>query len=55
MRQMRVLEVAELSLLLLLYKVPTDRSSYRVYVWRKLKHMKARLLHEFSVGTAEDA
>ena len=43
---MRVLEVTELSLLLLLYKVPTDRSSYRVYVWRKLKHMKARLLHD---------
>nr|HET6902414.1 Chromate resistance protein ChrB [Ktedonobacteraceae bacterium] len=46
MGEMRVLEVAELSLLLLLYKVPTERSSYRVYVWRKLKHMKARLLHD---------
>ena len=46
MESVRVLEVTELSLLLLLYKVPTDRSSYRVYVWRKLRHMKACLLHD---------
>ena len=35
-----------MSLLLLLYKVPTDRSSHRVYVWRKLKQLQARLLHD---------
>ena len=35
-----------MSLLLLLYKVPTDRSSHRVYVWRKLKHLQAHLLHD---------
>lgn len=41
-----VLEVVEMSLLLLLYKVPRDRSTHRVYVWRKLKLLNAHLLHD---------
>jgi hypothetical protein len=32
--------------LLFLYKVPHEPSSYRVYVWRKLKRFGAVLLHD---------
>jgi len=34
------------SWLLFLYKVPHEPSSYRVYVWRKLKRIGALLLHD---------
>ena len=34
------------SWLLFLYKVPHEPSSYRVYVWRKLKRFGAVLLHD---------
>ncbi len=34
------------SWLLFLYKVPNEPSSYRVYVWRKLKRIGALLLHD---------
>jgi hypothetical protein len=34
------------SWLLFLYKVPHQPSSHRVYVWRKLKHLGAVLLHD---------
>lgn len=34
------------SWLLFLYKVPHEPSSYRVYVWRKLKRLGALLLHD---------
>ena len=34
------------SWLLFLYKVPHERSSHRVYVWRKLKRFGALLLHD---------
>jgi hypothetical protein len=34
------------SWLLFLYKVPHEPSSYRVYVWRKLKRFGALLLHD---------
>jgi hypothetical protein len=34
------------SWLLFLYKVPHEPSSYRVYVWRKLKRSGALLRHE---------
>jgi hypothetical protein len=32
--------------LLLIYKVPTEPSARRVYVWRKLKRLGALLLHD---------
>ncbi|MFC0273931.1 Chromate resistance protein ChrB [Metabacillus herbersteinensis] len=32
--------------LLLLYKVPPEPTSHRVYVWRKLKRLGAVLLHD---------
>lgn len=31
--------------LLLLYKVPREPSSHRVYIWRKLKRLGATLIH----------
>jgi len=34
------------SWLLFLYKVPHEPSSYRVYVWRRLKRIGALLLHD---------
>ena len=34
------------SWLLFLYKVPHEPSTYRVYVWRKLKRIGALLLHD---------
>ena len=34
------------SWLLFLYKVPHEPSSYRVYIWRKLKRIGALLLHD---------
>ena len=34
------------SWLLFLYKIPPQPSSHRVYVWRKLKRLRALLLHD---------
>ena len=41
-----VREVVKMSLLLFLYTVSRDRSTHRVYVWRKLKLLNAHLLHD---------
>ena len=34
------------SWLLFLYKIPPQPTSHRVYVWRKLKRLRALLLHD---------